>query len=296
MTRTTAGFYAGASWLAATLALGCGQEAPPLSVPGPQALPKIGSTFDPSSAGQIEGTVNWAGDAPAVPPFEVGSLVTDARPARPRFFEANPNVPCIDAKTGGVAGAVVFLREVAPNRSRPWDHPPVVVEHKDRKLQIVQGPRNGNTGFVRVGEAVEIVSREKHYNSCRASGAAFFTLALPDADKPAQRVLRAKGLVEWSSAAGYYWMRGYLFVTDHPYYVRTDADGRFVLPSVPPGKYELVCWLPNWRIGRQERDPESGLVVRLSYLPPLEIVRPVEVQVDGTAVVAFQASQADFAK
>lgn len=38
------------------------------------------------------------------------------------------------------------------------------------------------------------------------------------------------------------WMSGYVYVTDSPYVVVTDADGSFTLTDVPPGDYELNVW------------------------------------------------------
>ena len=90
-----------------------------------------------------------------------------------------------------------------------------------------------------------------------------------------------------SSGAGQFWMRGYLFVADHPYYTRTDADGSYRLTQVPPGDYRLVCWLPNYRIQRRERDPENGLVTRLVYGPPLATEQPVHVETKQNMDVTF---------
>src|SRR5207248_1964383 len=135
----------------------------------------------------------------------------------PRLVRDNPHAPNIDSATSGVAGAVVFLRGVDPARARPWDHPPVVVEHQDRQLWVVQGGVRSRIGFVRRDDSITMVSREKVFNALHAGGAAFFTLTFPDADQPLRRALDKKGQVELSSAAGGYWMRGHLFVDDHPY-------------------------------------------------------------------------------
>ncbi len=37
-------------------------------------------------------------------------------------------------------------------------------------------------------------------------------------------------------------MQGWWIVTDSPYYVLTDAEGRFTLKDVPPGTYKLQVW------------------------------------------------------
>jgi hypothetical protein len=38
------------------------------------------------------------------------------------------------------------------------------------------------------------------------------------------------------------WMKGYLFVFDHPFYAVTSKDGRFSLQGLPPGTYTIGAW------------------------------------------------------
>lgn len=38
------------------------------------------------------------------------------------------------------------------------------------------------------------------------------------------------------------WMRGWVVVTEHPFYVVTNEQGEFILDNVPPGKYNLQTW------------------------------------------------------
>src|SRR5262249_48652253 len=149
--------------------------------------------------------------------------------------------PVIAAGNRGVVGAVVFLRGVDPRQSRPWDLPPVVVEMCDFNYRVRQGTAVTRAGFVRRGAAGAFVSRPDVFPSLRARGDAFFTLAFLDPGQTQQRVFDRDGVVELSSAAGYFWARAHLFVTEHPYFALTDSTGRFTLPRVPPGEYELVC-------------------------------------------------------
>jgi hypothetical protein len=258
-------------WL---LTLGCGSDALP-DPNAPDRSPAAGSAFDAATAGSISGRVTWAGARPTVPRFPVWGEPSLTSIIGPRRWEDNPNAPLIHPETRGVANAVIYLRGIDPCRGRRWDHPPVCVEQRDYRLQVRQGEAVANVGFVHRGDAVDMVSRQPVFHALHAGGGAFFTLAFPDPGDVASRRLEEKGLVELTSAAGYYWMRGYLFVDEHPYYTRTDAEGRFRLPAVPPGPCEVVCWLPDWREAQHERDPESGLVTRLTFRPPLEMVQPV---------------------
>src|SRR5579884_346094 len=48
-------------------------------------------------------------------------------------------------------------------------------------------------------------------------------------------------------------------------------------PRVPPGRYRVVCWMPNWKVVANARDPESALVLRVTFGPPVETMGEVEV-------------------
>jgi hypothetical protein len=252
------------------------------------------SAFDPTTAGAISGRVTWTGQLPVVPPFEVRAFIPSGQPGQPRLIRANPNAPCVDPSSRGVASAVVFLRGVSADKARPWDHAPVRVEQRDRRLHVVQGGTDARVGFVRTGDEVEMVSCEERFHSLHAGGAAFFTLTFPDPNRPRKRRLPSRGLVELSSAAGYYWMRANLFVDDHPYYTRTDAHGRFRLEGVPPGRYEVVCWHPSWVEKGHDRDPETSLVNRIFFQQPVERQQQVELAPRRSAAVEFTLSTVDF--
>jgi hypothetical protein len=282
------------AWLGLLLILGCA-ESPPEPVMQPLSEPvAIGSQFDAAMAGMIRGKVVWSGTIPAVDPYEVRSWTMDPQHAQPRALRANPHAPLVHSETRGVVGAVVFLKAVDPKGSRPWHHGPVVVEHRERLLEVVQGGKRARVGFVRQGEAITMVSREKEFNALHASGAAFFTLTFPEPDQPLMRPLRDKGLIALGSNAGWYWMQAHLFVADHPYYTLTDSQGHFELAQVPAGRYELVCWMPNWHGARQDRDPESGLVTRIAFHAPMEQQREVVVPAGGVAMADFTVQAEQF--
>lgn len=41
------------------------------------------------------------------------------------------------------------------------------------------------------------------------------------------------------------WMNGYVAVMTHPYFAVTGSDGKFSIPNLPDGTYELVAWHPK---------------------------------------------------
>jgi hypothetical protein len=176
-------------------------------------------------------------------------------------------------------------------RSRPWDLGSVRLVQQGQQLHVRQGGVDAPVGFVRRGDAVEMISEDPVFHALHAEGVAFFSLTFPDPGRPRTRRFRDRGIVELTSAAGYFWMRAALFVDDHPYYVRTDSEGQFRLPDVPCGSYDLVCWLPDWREDRRERDPETRMVVRLYYQPARETVLPVVIKPREVRVVTMDRGQ-----
>jgi hypothetical protein len=275
-----------AALLMAAFLAGC-TEAPSEIPAQPPAPDTTSLDFDPATAGSIQGRVTWEGPLPRVEPFEVAPIVAGIGQIRERTMQPNPNRPLVHAKNQGVGNAVVFLRGIDLSRSRPWGHPPVLIEQKHRQFRIVQGDRPSSFGFIRRGESVEMVSRDPVFHGIRANGAAYFSVMFPDPDRPRRRTLTDRGVVELSSAAGQIWMRAYLFVDDHPYYARTDADGRFRLEGVPPGDYELVAWMPSWHVVSQERDPESCQVVRVTFGPAVEAAQNLSLAPAETIPVEF---------
>jgi hypothetical protein len=271
-------------------ALGCGDTSARTENDRFDLESKAGASFDPHTAGAIRGQVLWGGDIPVVAPLEIQPNPLAGEALHKKQLRPNPNAPAIDPRSKGLGNAVVFLRGIDPHRGRPWDHPPVRLEQRAGEFHILQGNADSHFGFVRRGAGLGMISRDPFLHSLHASGAAYFTLTFPDPDRPLERPLKEIGLVELTSAAGYYWMRAYLFVDDHPYYTRTDPQGGFTLEQVPPGRYEIVCWLPSWTKARQERDPESGCVSRLFFDPALGQVQSVALDPGAVKQVAFVIS------
>lgn len=275
-------------------AAGCHDDAgtvPPVETPVADAAP---NSFDPATAGSIQGRVTWQGDPPQVPPFQVHAYLDSVNASRLCGAHPNPNAPRIDPPSRGVGEAALLLRHVKPAPAKPWPHPPVQVEMRSERLTILQGGARRQIGFVERGAEASFVSRDDTYHTLRCRGTAFFTLPFAVADQPTRRRLHDPGVVELSEGAGLYWRRAYLFVLDHPYVALTDRAGHFVLTDVPEGTYQLTAWLPNWRVERHERDPETAVVSRIVFAPAVELVRTVHVVAGQRTEAAFQFEAAQF--
>ena len=52
-------------------------------------------------------------------------------------------------------------------------------------------------------------------------------------------------------------MIGYLYITDAPYFARTDAHGRVAFDALPAGRYEVRVWQPRLPPGRPDLREQS---------------------------------------
>jgi hypothetical protein len=256
----------------------------------------LSSAFDAATTGTITGRVTWDGAVPRVAPFHAPVTPLSELPTGPKLDWPNPHAPVVDDKTAGVAGAVVYLRGVDPAKARPWDLPPVTVAVRDCRYHVVQGDQDSITGFVRRGDAITVVSEQDRLHAVQARGAEFFTLMLPDQNRPRQRTLARPGIIELTSNTGQFWMRAHLFVADDPYLCRTDSGGRFTLPQIPAGHYELACWLPDWHEASHERDGETTFICRMAFRPAVVKVREVAVAAGRQESAQFSYKADDFGR
>jgi plastocyanin len=63
------------------------------------------------------------------------------------------------------------------------------------------------------------------------------------------------------------WMKGFIWVVDHPYYTITDSLGHFSLDDVPAGTYKLHLWRDNWNI--EELKNGVGKIVSYKWQPDI---------------------------
>ena len=60
-------------------------------------------------------------------------------------------------------------------------------------------------------------------------------------------------------------MRGLILVVDTPHFVTTDADGRYRLSGLPPGKHTLKAWIDSKTTHERAIEVKSGSTVRADF-------------------------------
>jgi hypothetical protein len=169
-----------------------------------------------------------------------GVVTTRARPPKPQrvTFDQNvcgaelPDHSIVVDSTGHLANVVVTLVGVKART------PPREVKVVNETCAFV--PRVqviGSKGILKTSSKDPVL----HTTTVqRSDGRQLFNLALPVPNLELSRPLDGLGALRVGCST-HQWMRGWIYVTDDVSTV-TGPDGRFALPDVAPGTYQLHVW------------------------------------------------------
>ncbi len=193
------------------------------STEAPVALPP------PIGLGTLRGVVTFSG---APPEMKVPTARNTADFCKTKQIPHNA-VRVVDGKL-----ADVFVR-LAPGSAPGAGVPADVarVELTDCTFAPrVQGMVTGQTYEIRnqdgtLHNVAAWIDVNKLFNLAQPKGGPAITKVAPD----------APGVIRLSSEL-FPWMRGFLFVTDHPFFSVTSEGGAFELTGVPAGTYTVEAW------------------------------------------------------
>jgi plastocyanin len=99
----------------------------------------------------------------------------------------------------------------------------------------------------------------------RLRGRTLFNDGLPTWRRVERRLDRT-GVLEIVCELHHAWMRAYVVVTPNDYFAVTDAEGRFRIPDVPAGTYEIEFW--HEKLGKVRRNVrvEKDRVARIEAI------------------------------
>lgn len=152
------------------------------------------------------------------------------------LHEETPKVDdLVVAADGGVRWA--FVRVVKGLEGGSFEPPtaPAVLDQKG----CLYAPR---VLGVQVGQPVEFRNGDPVNHNCR--GLPFDNKGFNFNQLPGASDRRTFGKPEiFNLRCDYHpWMSAWIGVFDHPYYAVTDAEGRFAIKGLPPGRYTLEAW------------------------------------------------------
>ena len=181
-----------------------------------------------SGGGTIKGMVKFKGEAPARETLEVNK---DKKVCAVSEKKSNDLVVSAD---GGIQYAVVSLTNITKGKAFPEGSavldqagceylPYVVIVAKGQELQI----KNSDGILHNIHTYSE---KNKPLNR-----------AQPKFKKKIKETFSETEMIKVTCDV-HGWMKGWLAVVDHPYYVISDENGSFELTDVPAGEYEIKVW------------------------------------------------------
>ena len=164
--------------------------------------------------------------------------------------------------TGGVLGtnpplAVVYLDGSFP---KPNSYPTRQIAQKNLAFLPSLLP-------VQVGTRIEFPNLDDTYHSIFSySPAKRFDLGRyrPDERPIPSEVFERPGLVTLRCDIHEH-MRGLILVLDTPYFVVTDAEGRFRLSGLPAGRYTLKAWIDSKTTRETSVELKSGATLHVDF-------------------------------
>ena len=211
----------------------------------------LGVAFGRAAAGTIRGQVR-------VPPTgNDGLSAPNPYPGRASSMGKRPV-----AVRGSVLDAVVYVEAIAPSVDSTLTGAggTPAMEQKDQAF----GPR---VLAVPVGATVAFPNRDPIFHSVfSVSPVKRFDLGKYGRGKSKGVTFTKAGVVNIYCDI-HSDMAGFILVVPNHAFVQPDADGRFALPSLPPGTYTVVAWHPDLKsVRRTVQIPESGdVAVDLSF-------------------------------
>lgn len=256
----------------AVIAGGCngsGEQRPrsPVGAVSPTTPPPGYRVVDDVRIGSVSGTVRWRGEVPTA--VEVPVLTH-----RDPCGEVRRIPSAVVGPRGGVAGAVVVLEGVREGRL------PLGGEIRFVFSGCELSPR---VAVASVGATLRFENQEALLHNVRIlfGRETWLDVGLPQRGSTIDATARV-GIHRIVDDAAHPWIESWLYVTEHPYVVVTDAEGRFQLPRVPVGSYQLRLWHPGIVLPGQT---SSGRPARSA---PIVLARPISVAEAADSTTDFE--------
>ena len=184
-----------------------------------------------AALGWIKGSVHYAG---AVPDADTPDNAGTVQP----MLE-------VDASEDGLRYAVVYLVGISPQEVPRSDAPEVGVDQQDLEFQprvtaVRAGMeiRFGNTDPENHNVRAQTRVPRNAFNIVTSSGGDYWKVFQTEPDFAP--ILLACDI--------HAWMRGWVYVFDHPYFAVTNRQGRFSIGPLPAGTYQIQVRQPDGRL------------------------------------------------
>jgi len=191
---------------------------------------------DSASGAAIQGVVRWTGP---IPKPELLKVPRDSK-------YCGATIPSeeflIDPATRGVARVVVSLEGVPSGQPLPPASSANPVRVDNGKCHFVPRVQAAMVGTTLEITTTDPILHNTHSRKRNRFGETHVNVAIPaSSPKVIRKPLHEPGLLSIRCDA-HPFMQAWIYAFEHPYFAVTDETGRFELPKVPPGTYQMRLW------------------------------------------------------
>jgi hypothetical protein len=213
-----------------------------------------------------------------------GRFVVEGTPPKPAPLVVTKDQFCVDkmpsneavvvGEEGALANVLVFVR--VGRREKIDVHPdyaslmsePVVLDNQG--CHFVP-----HVTLLRAGQQITLKNSDPVGHNTNVGG--IFNQIIPAGGETQTKIARAAALPIAVTCNIHPFMKGYVFVQDHPYMAVSAADGNFEIKNVPAGKRALAFWhegatfLKNLAVGDGKTDRRGGIELTIEVGKTLDL-------------------------
>lgn len=213
-----------------------------------------------------------------------GRFIVDGEAPEPKPLVVSKDQFCIDknlmnesvlvGEQGGVANVLVYLK--VGRREKVDAHP----DYKSQLKEAVVLDNHGCHFVPRVATLLtgqELILKNSDPVGHNTNVDRVFNQIIPAGGETPTKVARASAVPLSVMCNIHPFMKGYLFVQDHPYMSVSGEDGSFEIKNVPAGKREFVFWhevptfLKDLKVGKDKTDRRGKVDVTLKAGETLDL-------------------------
>jgi hypothetical protein len=179
------------------------------------------------NGGSIEGVVEFAGGS--VPQDKIQKLSSEQKYCGNQLPEEKYLI-----KDKKIQNVVVYIEDIKSGKAVPAE--PVTLTNL--KCAFVPHVAVGFKGNKFIEKNDDPIFHNIHtYLNAKT----MYNIGLPEKGSSVTKPLTKTGIIE-VTCDSHPWMHGYLYVSDNPYAVVTNAKGEFSIKDIPPGTYTIEIW------------------------------------------------------
>jgi plastocyanin len=201
------------------------------------------------AASSITGTVIFDGKAPALKPLD---MQAEAVCHKKHGGKPAPNEALVLGTGNAMANIMVWVSKGLPSgKTYPVPTTPVTLDQDGCQYKPhVMG--------IMVGQSFKVLNSDGILHNVHALPKvnATFNMAMPPTRKEASATFGKEEGMFVIKCDVHPWMQSYMGVFSHPFFAVTGPDGKFTIPNLPAGTYEIEAW--HEKLGTQKSKVTVG--------------------------------------